>query len=204
LPSASDHDTTELLDRIRRGDPTATGELLGRFRPRLRRMVAARMDDRVAPRVDPSDVVQEALVVAHERLSEYLKQADSPFYPWLRQIGWDRLVEAHRRHIHADKRSVRREVSMQLSEASAVHLAQQMAASPSSPSRQLARKELRGRIRAILGELPAFDREILILKHLEELTNSECAAVLGITVVAVKKRYLRALGRVRNLMDGDV
>ena len=167
-------------------------------------MVAARMDDRVAPRVDPSDVVQEALVVAHERLSEYLKQADSPFYPWLRQIGWDRLVEAHRKHIDSDKRSVRREVSMQLSEASAVHLAQQMPANSTSPSRHLVRKELRGRIRAILGELPDLDREILILKHLEELSNSECAAVLGITVMAVKKRYLRALSRVRDLMDREV
>jgi len=164
-------------------------------------MIAARMDDRVAARVDPSDVVQEALVVANQRLSEYLKQADSPFYPWLRQIGWDRLVEAHRRHIHADKRSVRREVSVQLSEASAIHLAHRMAGNSSTPSRHLVREELRSRIRAILDDLPDLDREILILKHLEELSNSECAAVLGITEVAVKKRYWRALNRVRKLMD---
>lgn len=203
MPRASDHDTTELLDRIRRGDQTAKGELLGRFRPRLRRMVAARMDDRVAPRVDPSDVVQEALAAADRRLPEYLKQADSPFYPWLRQIAWDRLVDAHREHLHAAKRSVRREVSMQLSEASAICLAKQMAASATSPSGHLARKELRARIRAILGELADLDREILILKHLEELSNSECATVLGITIVAVKKRYLRALGRVRSLMDRE-
>lgn len=167
-------------------------------------MVAARMDDRVAPRVDPSDVVQEALVVADRRLPEYLKQADSPFYPWLRQIAWDRLVDAHREHIHADKRSVRREVSMQLSEASSMCLAKQMATSATGPSRHLARKELRTRIRAILGELANLDREILILKHLEELSNSECAAVLGITIVAVKKRYFRALSRVRSLMDREI
>lgn len=201
MSSAADHNTTELLDRIRRGDQTATGELLGRFRPRLRRMVAARIDDRVARRIDPSDVVQETLAVAHKRLSEYLKQADSPFYPWLRQIGLDRLVEAHRQHIYAEKRSVSREVSMQLSEASAVHLAHRIVTSATGPSSHLIRKELRGRIRAILGELSELDREILILKHLEELSNSECAAVLGITVVAVKKRYLRALTRVRSLMD---
>ena len=204
MSSASDHDTAELLDRIRNGDQTGSGELLGRFRPRLRRMVTARMDDRLAPRVDPSDVVQEALLVAHERLSEYLKQADSPFYPWLRQIAWDRLVDSHRQHIQADKRSVRREVSMQLSDCSAIHLAQQIATSATGPSRHLVRKELRGRIRAILGELPDLDREILILKHLEELTNPECAAVLRITVVAVKKRYLRALSRVRSLMGREV
>ena len=167
-------------------------------------MVAARIDDRVARRVDPSDVVQEALAVAHERLSEYLKQPDSPFYPWLRQIGLDRLVEAHRQHIYAEKRSVCREVSMQLSEASAGHLAQQMATNASGPSSQLVRKELRGRIRAILDELSDLHWEILILKHLEELSNSECAAVLEITVVAVKKRYVRALTRVRSLMDREV
>ncbi len=162
------------------------------------------MDDRVAPRVDPSDVVQEALVIAHERLLEYLRQSDSPFYPWLRQIAWDRLVEAHRQHIHAEKRSVRREVNMQLSELSAMHLAEQMATSATGPSSHVVRKELRNRIRAILGELSDLDREILTLKHLEELSNSECAAVLGITLVAVKKRYLRALGRVRSLMDREI
>ena len=90
---------------------------------------------------------------------------------------------------------------MQLSEASAIHLAQRLATSATGPSSHLIRKELRGRIRAILGELSELDREILILKHLEELSNSECAAVLGITVVTVKKRYLRALTRVRSLMD---
>jgi RNA polymerase sigma-70 factor (ECF subfamily) len=203
MRGVSDHDSTDLLDRIRSGDQTARDELLDRFRPQLRRMVAARMDDRMATRVDPSDVVQEALVVAHRRLPEYLKQDDSPFYPWLRQIAWDRLIEAHREHIRAGKRSVRREVSMQLSEASSQCLAKQMAASGTSPSRHFARKELQGQIRAILGELADLDREILILKHLEELSNSECATVLGITIVAVKKRYLRALTRVRSLMDGE-
>jgi RNA polymerase sigma-70 factor (ECF subfamily) len=197
----SKHDTAELLDRIRGGDQAAEGELLRHYRARLRRMVAARIDDRLTPRVDPSDVVQEALVVAHRRLAEYLKQDDSPFYPWLRQIAWDRLVEAHRQHIGADKRSVRKEVSMELSNGSVIHLAEQLTSSESGPSRQLVRQELRDRIRAILSELPELDREILILKHLEELTNSEAAAVLGISVVAVKKRYLRALGRVRKLMD---
>jgi RNA polymerase sigma-70 factor (ECF subfamily) len=166
-------------------------------------MVAARMDDRVAARVDPSDVVQEALVIANQRLSEYLMQVDSPFYPWLRQIGWERLKGVHRQHIHADKRTVCREVSMQLSEASVVQLAQQVAGDAASPSGHVARRELRNRIRAILEELPQLDREILVLKHLEELSNSECAAVLDVTVMVVKKRYLRALTRVRKLMDRE-
>ena len=203
MARASDQTTAELLDRIRGGDEKATGELLGLFRPRLRRMVAARMDDRVAARVDPSDVVQEALAAAHRRLPEYLNQVDSPSYPWLRQIAWDRLIDAHREHLHAKRRSVHKEMSMHLSEASSVCLAEQMAATGSGPSGHLIRRELRGRIRAVLGELAELDREILILKHLEELTNSECAAVLGITVPAVKKRYLRALTRVRSLMDRE-
>jgi RNA polymerase sigma-70 factor (ECF subfamily) len=204
MPPDSEHGTDDLLDRIRRGDEAAEGELLRHFRDRLRRMVAARMDDRLTPRIDPSDVVQEALVVAHSRLAEYLQEADSPFYPWLRQITWERLVEAHRQHIGTNKRSVRKEVSMQLSDGSVIYLAERLTSSETGPSRQLVRKELRERIRRILSELPDMDREILILKHLEELTNSEAAAVLGITVVAAKKRYLRALGRVRKLMDKEV
>ena len=204
---AESSDMTELLDRVRLGDQTAKGELLGRLRPRLCRMVAVRMDDRVTLRVDPSDVVQEALVVADRRLPEYFERGergDTPFYPWLRKIALERLVEAHREHVLADKRSVRREVPMRLSEASSICLAKRMAANGSSPSGHFARKELQARIRSILSELADSDREILVLKHLEELSNAECASVQGITIVAVKKRYLRALVRVRSLMDREI
>ena len=102
-------DNDELLERAGRGDAQARADLLARHRERLRRMVALRMDRRLSPRVDPSDVVQDALAEAHRQLPDYLLERPLPFYPWLRQIAWDRLVQQHRRHLHAGRRSVRRE-----------------------------------------------------------------------------------------------
>src|SRR5437763_122071 len=102
-------DTGELLDRSARGDPSAPGQLLERHRGRLRRMVAVRLDRRLAARADPSDVVQEALAEAARRLPEYLSGRPLPFYPWLRQLAWDRLRELGRHHRRAGRRSVERE-----------------------------------------------------------------------------------------------
>ena len=200
---SSDLETEELLTRIRGGDRSAAEELFARHRPRLRRMIMARLDERLASRVDPSDVVQDTMAIACRKLPEYLEGARFPFYPWLRQIAWDRLVDIHRQHLHANKRTVRQEVSLGLSEASAMQLADRLASSNSGPTAHLLREELRARVRSLLARLADGDREVLVLKHLEELSNSECAAVLGISVEAVKKRYLRALGRVRALMDDE-
>ena len=204
MARASDEETQGLLARIRRGDRSAAEELFARHRPRLRRMVAARIDERLASRVDPSDVVQETLTVACRRLSEYLEGKPFPFYPWLRQIAWDRLVDVHRQHLYANKRAIRQEAPLELSEASAMQLADRLVSSKTSPTKHLLRKELLARVRSLLARLADGDREVLVLKHLEELSNAECAAVLGTTVEAVKKRYLRALARVRSLMDDDI
>src|SRR6266446_3301029 len=102
-------DTDQLLERAGHGDPSATGQLLERHRDRLRRMVAVRLDRRLAARVDPSDVVQEALAEAAGKLSHYLRERPLPFYPWLRRIAWERLVKLHRRHLYTGMRSVQRE-----------------------------------------------------------------------------------------------
>jgi len=203
LSGSSGCDTEELLDRVRGGDQSAVEELFARHRLRLRRMVAARMDERVARRADPSDVVQEALSVAYQRLPEYLNHARIAFYPWVRQIAWDRLVDLHRQHIYAGKRTVCQERSMQLSGTSAIQLAERLVSSQTGPSQHMVREELRARVRAILAKLADGDHEILIMKHLEELSNSECAAILEVSVAAVKKRHLRALGRVRKLMEDE-
>ena len=204
MAASSDQEIEELLARLRGGDRSAAEELFARHRPRLRRMITARLDERLASRIDPSDVVQDAMTLACRRLSDYLEEPRIPFYPWLRQVAWDRLVEVHRQHLHANKRTVRQEVSLELSEASAMQLAQRLVSSKTGPSKHLLRKELRARVRALLARLADGDREVLVLKHLEELSNSECAAVLGTSVEAVKKRYLRALARVRSLMDNDL
>src|SRR5436305_2971842 len=102
-------DTDVLLDRAAAGDGDARRQLLDRHRRRLRRMIAVRLDRRLAARIDPSDVVQEALAAADQKLSAYLRQRPVPFYPWLRQLAWERLIELHRQHIYAQKRSVTRE-----------------------------------------------------------------------------------------------
>src|SRR6516164_5317166 len=141
-----DRDTDELVEQARGGDREARQQLLVRHRDRLRQMVALRMDRRLTARVDPSDVVQEALTDAAQELSDYLRTRPVPFYPWLRQLAWERLIELHRRHLHSQKRSVRREDVdfLALRDESAVQLAQRLLAPGSSPSERVLPDELRG------------------------------------------------------------
>jgi RNA polymerase sigma-70 factor (ECF subfamily) len=197
-----DPDTDVLLEMARGGDAPAREQLLSRHRARLLRMVAVRLDRRLAARVDPSDVVQEALAEAARRMPEYLRDGPLPFYPWLRRLAWERLVKLHRRH-RARKRSVLREEDWPLPDESAAELAQRLLASGTSPSRRIVRQELRERVRAALAELAARDREVLVLRYLEQLSTAETAAVLDISEGAVKVRHLRALERLRGLLGVD-
>jgi RNA polymerase sigma-70 factor (ECF subfamily) len=199
-------DTEQLLDRAGHGDPAARQQLLVRHRRRLRQMVALRMDRRLAPRVDPSDVVQDALADAVEQLADYLDRRPLPFYPWLRQLALDRLAELHRGHLRAQKRSVTREARWDpaLPDESALELAGRLLARGSSPSARLLRHELRDRVQAALARLPAADREVLVLRHLEQLSTREIAAVLGVTEGAIYTRHLRALERLRGLLGDEL
>jgi RNA polymerase sigma-70 factor (ECF subfamily) len=194
----------DLLRRAGQGDAAARGQLLEQHRARLRRMVACRMDPRLAARVDPSDVVQDTLVEADRRLDDYLRQQPLPFYPWLRQLAWDRLIEQHRRHLRAERRSVLREQAepFDLGDQSALELADRLLDSGQSPSAAAQREELRLRMRAVLDGLLGPDREVLMLRYLEQMSAAEVAAVLGIGEAAAKKRFLRALHRLRQSL-GD-
>ncbi len=196
-------DTAELLRRAREGDESAIDRLLARHRERLRRMVDVRMDDRLSARVDPSDVVQEALVVASKRLPAYLGNPPLPLYPWLRQIAWNRLIDLNRRHLQSAKRSVKREQLSCISGTSAVQLAEQLVARDSGPVKRAMLHEMQGRVRAALAELNTMDREILILRHLEQLGIAESASILEITESAAKQRHVRALRRIRRLLNDD-
>jgi RNA polymerase sigma-70 factor, ECF subfamily len=198
-----DPEPHELLLRAGRGEDAARQRLLALHRDRLRRMVAVRMDRRLAARFDPSDVVQDALAEAGQRLDEYLRDRPMAFYPWLRHFAWERLVDLHRRHIQAQRRSVTREESQdaELPDASAAMLADRLAGSGTSPSRRLIRAELRERVQAALARLGPRDREILVLRHLEGLSTAEVAAVLGLTTGAVMTRHTRALVRIRVLLE---
>jgi RNA polymerase sigma-70 factor (ECF subfamily) len=196
-------DTQELLERSGRGDPTAREELLVRHRARLRRMVSVRLDPRLASRIDPSDIVQDVLVDAAVHLDEYLRRRPLPFYPWLRQFAWERVAKAHRNHIYSQRRSiVREEPDIPLLDESARHLAQLMAGG-TSPSRRVIRREQHERLRAALAELGPLDREVLVMRHLEQMETSEIAAALGISEGAVRNRQYRALMRLRGLLEGD-
>jgi RNA polymerase sigma-70 factor (ECF subfamily) len=200
--TSNEPDTDELLDRASQGDGPARQQLLTRHRGRLRKMVAVHLDRRLAARVDPSDVVQEALADAARRLPDYLARRPLPFYPWLRQLTFDRLIELHRRHVGAGKRSVRREDPdvLLLPDESAAELASRLVDLGSSPSRHVLREELRGRVRAAMNRLASVDREVLVLRHLEQLPTAAAAAVLGIGEGAFKSRHLRALQRLGTLL----
>jgi RNA polymerase sigma-70 factor (ECF subfamily) len=199
---SEDSHTTELLTRASQGHDSACEELLALYRRRLRQMVAFRLDRRIAARVDPSDVVQEALADAARKLPDYLRQRPLPFYPWLRHLAWERLIVVYRQHVQAQKRSVTREQRqvLPLADESAMELAGRLLGG-SSPISRLLRNELRDRVQALLTELPPNDREVLVLRHLEQLSIAEMAAVLGISEGAVKVRHLRALQRFRDLWD---
>jgi RNA polymerase sigma-70 factor (ECF subfamily) len=199
--SQSDNDELELLRAAEDGDDAAGQQLLARHRNRLRQMVAVYLDRRLAARIDPSDVVQEALADAARGLSGYLRERPLPFYPW--QFARQRLMQVHRHHIQARRRSVEREVPwvLALPDRSAIALADRLMASGTSPSRRLIRDELRRRVQSALDRVAPGDREILVMRHLEEMSAVEIGAILGITEGAVRVRLLRSLTRLRALLD---
>jgi RNA polymerase sigma-70 factor (ECF subfamily) len=165
-------------------------------------MVQLRFDPRLAARLDPSDVVQEAHVEAHKRLPAYAQRRDIPFYPWLRAIAWDKLIEMTRRHVAAQRRSVRREASqLDLSGDSQMILAHRLAAATSTPSEHVIRREVRARLQQAIAQLPPRDHEVIVLRHLEELSFPETAAVLSLSESAVYSRYRRAIERLHRLLN---
>src|SRR5262249_12629259 len=194
----ADHpDTEELLDRAGRGDGAARQRLLSRHRHRLRQMITVRLDRRLAARVDPSDIVQEALADAARGLDDYLRDRPVPFYPWLRRFAWERLVEVNPRP--APRRGGAPEEPLgphPPAQSPPAPAARWLSRRP-SPPRRLRSQELRDKVQGALDRLDSRDREILVLRYLEQLSTAECAATLGISVGAVKMRHLRAIQRLR-------
>jgi RNA polymerase sigma-70 factor (ECF subfamily) len=194
-----------LLRRAGDGDAAARAELLHRYRARLRRMIALRMDRRVAARVDASDIVQDTLNNAYSRLPEYFADPQLAFYPWLRRIAWDRLLDIYRTHIDAEKRSVLKEHpwTPNLNDETVAELAQSIVASSINPGRRAMLDEMQARTKAALMELKPHDREILVLRYLEQLEVEEIASVLEISQTAVTSRHIRALQRLRRLLGDE-
>jgi RNA polymerase sigma-70 factor (ECF subfamily) len=193
----------ELIDRLRGGDQAALAALFARYREKLRRMVSVRLDPRLQGRVAPSDVLQEAYIDALKRFPHYFEKADQPFFGWLRLVVGQRLADVHREHLEAKKRDARQEVSIEnrTAAATSVCLAACLVGQLTSPSQIAVRNEWVAKLEAALDELEPLDREILALRHFEELSNADAAAVLGIQPAAASKRYVRALGRLRHLLE---
>jgi RNA polymerase sigma-70 factor (ECF subfamily) len=196
-------ETTRLIEQAVRGDQRALDILLGRHRERLRRMVALRLDWRLRGRVDPSDVLQETCLDAARRLQEYRKNPTMPFFLWLRFLAGQRLVDEHRKHLGAAARNAGREISLYhgaLPETSSAALAAHLLGRLTTPSQAAIRAERKIRLQEALNSLDPIDREVLALRHFEELSNTEAAAVLGLDKSAASKRYARALIRLKEIL----
>lgn len=197
--------TEELLREAIRGNADAVEVLLARYRERLQRMVAVRMDRRLRRRVDPSDIVQETLMTAVAKLPEFVRDRPLPFVAWLRCLALERVAQIHRYHIRTSKRAVGREAvgDMALPADSAVHLIDLVADRGSSPSRAAIREEQRQRMRSKLQQLPTYDLDVLVMRYLEHLPLAEIAETLGVGLSAIKMRHFRAVQRLRALIDDD-
>ncbi len=198
-------ETQSLLDRAKASDKEAAEKLWERFRPALRRMIGLRLDQALARRVDASDVVQDVLMKANQRLGEYLDNPAMPFHLWLRQIARDQMIDAHRRHRVSGKRSIDREQGNLLGSAwddrSSLDLAQELQDAALTPAAEALRRELEQRFEAALHDLDDDDREIIVLRHHEQLSNIEASVVLGLSQPAAGMRYLRALKRLRERLS---
>ncbi len=195
----------EAVAKLREQGQSGLAELFTEHRERLRRMVDMRLDRRVAGRVDPSDVLQEAFVDASKQLERYLTDVPMPPFLWLRFLTGERLMATHRRHLGAKMRDAKQEVSLRIHARPNVRsesLSFGLAGKLTSPSMAVARAELQDRLRKALDGLEPLDREILSLRHFEELTNAEAAEELEITTAAASKRYIRALERLRGAVEG--
>jgi RNA polymerase sigma-70 factor (ECF subfamily) len=192
----------QLLQRLRSGDQAALAQLFDAHSPRLKTMIMLRIDDRLGGRVSGSDVLQEVYIDALKRIDHFFAKPDMPFYLWLRLLASQRLVDVHRQHLGAEMRSVKRETHGEGSpSASSYSIARRLAAAVDSPSQQAMKNEALTQLEAALSSMDEMDREVLALRHFEELTNDEVAEVLGIKKAAASNRYVRALVRLKEILE---
>ena len=193
----------EVERRLRAGDTAAAAELFERCRDRLRRMVRLRLDRRLQGRLDPSDVLQEAFLDVQRKAADFAGK-EMPAYLWLRLVTAERLLALHRHHLGAKIRDAGQEVSLHrggLPAASSHSLANLLLGRMTSPSAAAARAERQLRLQEALNAMDPTDREVLALRHFEELSNSEVAAVLGLSKSAASNRYIRALRRLKEILS---
>jgi RNA polymerase sigma-70 factor (ECF subfamily) len=196
-------ETNQLLEQAAQGDPQSLGTLLAKHGDRLRRMVALRMDRRLQGRIDPSDIIQETYLEASVRLAEYLRDPSMPFFLWLRFLAGQKLVTLHRHHLGVQMRAAGQEVALcrgRLPEASSAALAAQLLGHDTRASEAAIRAELKVQVQEALNRMDPLDREVLALRHFEQLSRAEIAQVLEISEGAAGKRYIRALERLKQFL----
>jgi RNA polymerase sigma-70 factor (ECF subfamily) len=197
-------ESTVLLQRAAAGDQEAVRALLDQHRERLKRMVHLRLSRRLQGRVDDSDVLQEAFIEAANRLNEYAADPKLPFFLWLRHLTGLKLAEVHRRHLGTQLRDADREVTLHrggLPEADSVSLAAHLLGQLTTPSQAAIKAETRLIVQGALNNMDPTDREVLALKHFEQLSTSEIADVLGMSKAGAGSRYLRAIKRLKEILS---
>ena len=203
----TDDQTETLLSAARQGDADAINQLLERHRVSVRRLVEMRLDRRVRQRVDVSDVVQDVMIEANGRLEKYLDDPTLAFHLWLRQIAWDRIIDTYRRHRVSAKRNMDREQPMTAAgnpDQSSVMLAAQLCDPSLTPAAKATQREIALQVEDAIEQLSDSDREVILMRHYEHLSNQEIAAALGLNDAAASMRYLRAVRRLRELFsDSD-
>jgi RNA polymerase sigma-70 factor (ECF subfamily) len=202
--TTEDSTSADLLRRAVGNDSQALAALFANYRERLWRMVHLRMDRGLHGRLDPDDVLQETYLVLSRRLKDYAANPVLPFFPWLRQLTLQKLIDLHRHHLGARMRDAGNEVSLHrgaLPQASSASLAAQLLGRLTSASRAAMRAETRMRVQEALNSMDPVDREVLTLRDFELLSNEETAAVLGIRRSAASKRHIRALKRLKEILD---
>ena len=192
------------LEMLKSGDADPIAEVFSRHRDKLQRMVRFRLDRRLYGRVDTADVLQDVWLETSRRIEDYTSNPAVPFFVWVRQIAYQTIIDLHRRHLGAQKRNVSQEVSIAKSNCdTSVSIAAQLAGNLTSPSNVAMRGERLARLREALDSMDEIDREVLALLHFEELSNNEVAEILGIQKTTASNRYVRALKRLKQVLEAD-
>jgi RNA polymerase sigma-70 factor (ECF subfamily) len=195
-------ETQELLDQARQGDAGAVERLLTVHREPLRRMIDLRLDPALAARVDASDIVQDVLIEAHRRLQDYLRKPSMPFHLWLRHIAKDHIIDAHRHERLAQRRSIDREQSLNANRPgeSSLDWAAQFFDAEMTPATAAMRQEMERKVQAAIEQLDPDDREIILMRYVEQLSNQDVADTLGVSEAAASMRCLRAVRRLQSML----
>ncbi len=195
--------TDELAAKMRSGSEEALAEVFLHYRERMKRIIRFRLDYRIAGRISDSDVLQETYIAAAKRLGHFADQKEMPPFLWLRLLIGQQLVDLHRQHLQAGMRDARKEISIQQTGPSphtSMAIAARLVGRATGVSELVSRAEQIERLESTLNEMDSIDREVIALRHFEELSNIETAKVLQIDPAAASKRYVRAMGRLGELM----